>query len=67
MATREKIDVNEATKEDLTQIPGVEDATAPVPEAVYRYEIQIRYSSGDKITAEFTEKTAAWEFLNRYE
>jgi hypothetical protein len=34
---------------------------------VYKYEIQIRYSSGDKITAEFAEKTAALEFLKRYE
>ncbi|MBN1359327.1 MAG: hypothetical protein JW993_01990 [Sedimentisphaerales bacterium] len=38
-----------------------------VPEAVYRYEIHIRYSSGDRITAEFTERTAAVEFLKRYE
>jgi hypothetical protein len=38
-----------------------------VQAAVYKYEIHIRYSSGDKITAEFTEKTAALEFLRRYE
>lgn len=35
--------------------------------AVYKYEIHIRYSSGDRITAEFTEKGAALEFLKRYE
>ena len=34
---------------------------------VYKYEIQIRYSSGDRITAEFAERTAALEFLKRYE
>jgi hypothetical protein len=33
--------------------------------AVYKYEIHIRYSSGDKITAEFTEKVAALEFLKK--
>lgn len=38
-----------------------------IHEAVYKYEIQIRYSSGDRITAEFAEKTAALEFLRRYE
>ena len=34
--------------------------------AVYKYEIHIRYSSGDKIAAEFTEKTSALDFLNKY-
>src|SRR4030042_5436786 len=34
--------------------------------AVYRYEIHIRYSSGDKITADFAEKAAALEFLKKY-
>lgn len=34
---------------------------------VYRYEIHIRYNSGDRITAEFTEKAAALEFLKRYQ
>jgi hypothetical protein len=38
-----------------------------VDAAAYKYEIDIRYNSGDKITAEFTEKTAALEFLRRYE
>jgi len=33
---------------------------------VYKYEINIRYNNGDKITAEFTEKTTALEFLNKY-
>ena len=33
---------------------------------VYRYEIQIRYNTGDKITAEFAEKVQALDFLNRY-
>jgi hypothetical protein len=33
---------------------------------VRKYEIQVRYSNGDKITAEFTEKTAALEFLTSY-
>jgi hypothetical protein len=33
---------------------------------VYKYEIDIRYNNGDKITAEFTEKTTALEFLNKY-
>jgi hypothetical protein len=32
----------------------------------YKYEIQIRYNSGDKITAEFTEKLAAVDFLEKY-
>ncbi|MBN1507217.1 MAG: hypothetical protein JW955_10250 [Sedimentisphaerales bacterium] len=41
--------------------------SAHVYGAVYRYEIQIRYNSGDKITAEFAEKPAALEFLKRYE
>ncbi len=41
--------------------------SSSVPQAVYKYEIQIRYSSGDKITAEFADKTAALEFLKRYE
>jgi hypothetical protein len=34
---------------------------------VYRYEIQVRYTNGDKITAEFRGKTPALEFLRRYE
>lgn len=38
-----------------------------VEEAVYRYEILIRYNSGDRITAEFTEKTAAVDFLKKYQ
>ena len=33
---------------------------------VYKYEIQIRYNNGDKITAEFTEKNAALDFLTKY-
>jgi hypothetical protein len=33
---------------------------------VYKYEIHIRYSNDDKITAEFKEKTAALEFLKKY-
>ncbi len=41
--------------------------SSSVPPAVYKYEIQIRYNSGDKITAEFADKTAALEFLKRYE
>jgi hypothetical protein len=41
--------------------------SAHIHAAIYKYEIQIRYSSGDKITAEFAEKTAALEFLKRYE
>ena len=35
--------------------------------AVYKYEIHIRYSSGDKITAEFAEKTSALDFLKKYQ
>lgn len=41
--------------------------SAHVHAPIYKYEIQIRYSSGDKITAEFTEKGAALEFLRKYE
>lgn len=33
---------------------------------VYKYEIHIRYNNGDKITAEFVEKTAALDFLRGY-
>ena len=33
---------------------------------VYKYEIHIRYNNKDKIMAEFTEKTAAVEFLTKY-
>jgi hypothetical protein len=40
---------------------------AHVRAGVYKYEIQIRYNTGDKITAEFAEKDAALEFLKRYE
>lgn len=39
---------------------------ASVTVKVYKYEIQIRYSNGDKITAEFSDRTAAIEFLARY-
>jgi hypothetical protein len=39
---------------------------ASVVGKVYKYEIYIRYTNGDKITAEFTEKTAALEFLTKY-
>lgn len=45
------------TSYEATQIQG----------AVYRYEIHVRYSNGDRITAEFTEKSTALEFLKRYE
>jgi len=41
--------------------------SSPVQGAVYKYEIHIRYSSGDRVTAEFTEKNAAMEFLRRYQ
>jgi hypothetical protein len=34
---------------------------------VYKYEIHVRYSNGDKIMAEFAEKPAAVEFLKRYQ
>ena len=37
-----------------------------VQATVYKYEIQVRYSNGDKIMAEFAEKPAALEFLERY-
>lgn len=33
---------------------------------VYKYEIHIRYNNGDHITAEFTSKDTAVEFLARY-
>jgi hypothetical protein len=33
---------------------------------VYKYEIQIRYNNGDKITAEFSDKAGALEFLAKY-
>jgi hypothetical protein len=33
---------------------------------VYKYEINIRYNNGDKIIAEFTEKTTALDFLSKY-
>lgn len=33
---------------------------------VYKYEIQIRYNNGDKISAEFIEKPAALDFLKQY-
>jgi hypothetical protein len=34
---------------------------------VYKYEIHVRYTNGDKITAEFAEKSTALEFLKRYQ
>lgn len=37
-----------------------------VQASVLKYEIQIRYSSGDRITAEFSERTPAVEFLRQY-
>jgi hypothetical protein len=40
--------------------------SASVQGKVYKFEIQIRYNNGDKITAEFTEKTAALDFLKKY-
>jgi hypothetical protein len=40
--------------------------SARVQGTVYKYEIHIRYNNGDKIAAEFTEKTPALEFLKRY-
>jgi len=33
---------------------------------VYKYEIHVRYTNGDKITAEFSGKDAAVEFLMKY-
>ena len=54
-----------SVEEAITFLSSYESSS--VPQAVYKYEIQIRYSSGDKITAEFTEKTAALDFLKRYE
>ncbi|MDD5451724.1 MAG: hypothetical protein PHT49_07510 [Desulfovibrionales bacterium] len=33
---------------------------------VYKYEIHIRYNTGDRVTAEFTTKDAAVEFLAKY-
>lgn len=33
---------------------------------IYKYEIHIRYNSGDKITAEFADKTGALDFLKQY-
>ena len=39
---------------------------ASVVGKVYKYEIYIRYINGDKITADFTEKNAALEFLAKY-
>lgn len=40
--------------------------SASVQGKVYKYEIHVRYNNGDKIMAEFTEKTAAVDFLKRY-
>jgi hypothetical protein len=37
------------------------------PQAVHKYEIHIRYSNGDKIVAEFTEKPTALGFLRGYQ
>lgn len=34
---------------------------------VYKYEIHVRYNNGDKISAEFTKKAAAVEFLTKYQ
>ncbi len=51
--------------EAITFVSSYESSS--VPQAVYKYEIQIRHSSGNKITAEFADKTAALEFLKRYE
>jgi hypothetical protein len=39
-----------------------EDACGPL----LRYEIQIRYNNGDKVDAEFRDKSAAIEFLDHY-
>jgi hypothetical protein len=39
--------------------------SAYVQGKVYKYEIHVRYNNGDKIMAEFTEKTAALEFLGK--
>ncbi|MCE7911843.1 MAG: hypothetical protein DCC43_08525 [Candidatus Brocadia sp.] len=33
---------------------------------VYKYEINVLYNNGDRITAEFTTKEAVVEFLTRY-
>jgi len=41
--------------------------TSHVSGAVYKYEIYIRYSSGDKIAAEFAERTSALDFLKKYQ
>jgi len=37
-----------------------------VERRVFKYEIHIQYNNGDRITAEFTDKTAALEFLKKY-
>jgi hypothetical protein len=41
--------------------------TVHVRGPAYKYEIHIRYSSGDKITAEFGHKGEALEFLRKYQ
>ena len=51
----------EAAIEFLTSYKGTN-----IEAGVYKYEIYIRYSNGDRITAEFTGKDAAVEFLNKY-
>jgi hypothetical protein len=37
-----------------------------VESRVFKYEIHIQYNNGDRITAEFRDKTAALEFLKKY-
>jgi hypothetical protein len=40
--------------------------TLSVQGGIYKYEIHVRYNNGDKITAEFKDKTAAIQFLTNY-
>ncbi|MEW6682696.1 MAG: DNA methylase [Nitrospirota bacterium] len=40
--------------------------SASVQGPVFKYEVHIRYNNGDKVMAEFTEKTAAMDFLKKY-
>lgn len=50
-------------EEAVILISGYKNSTI---KPLYKYEIEIRYSNGDKISAEFSDKPAAIRFLNQY-
>ena len=42
-------------------------ASPATPQGIYKYEVLIRYSNADRVTAEFRDKSGAIEFLKKYE